>query len=269
MAALFEIFQRRKMRLGQVLHVDVIPDAGAVGGGVMIPEDADVIPLAEGGFHHQRDEVGFGVVILADARLGIGAGGIKVAQRHIPDVIRPVAPLEHIFDGQLGGAVGVGGLGAVALLDGLLFRLAVGGGRRGKDDIFYAVSTHGRKQRNGSRHVIPVVFEGLPDAFAHEGAGGKIDDAVDVVFGKDTVEEGGIPQVADIKLTRAPHRLTVPRLQVVGHDDIIAAAGKQHHHVTADIAGTAGHQNGFHMFPPYNTLRMNLQKAVRPSGVHL
>ena len=51
------------MSLRQILHMDVVPHAGAVRRGIVLAEDADVIPLTQGCFHHQRDQVGFGVVI--------------------------------------------------------------------------------------------------------------------------------------------------------------------------------------------------------------
>ena len=124
--------------------------------------------------------MGLGVVVLTDAHIGVGAGGVEVPQRHV-DAVGLVAPLEHPPDGQLGGAVGVGGVGAVALFDGLLFRLAVGGGSGGEDDLVHAVLLHGRQHGLGARHVVAVVLQGF-DLSPTGGIGGEVDDAVNVVL---------------------------------------------------------------------------------------
>ena len=122
--------------------MDVVPHAGAVWRGIVLAEDADMLLPSQRRFHHQRDQVGFRLVILADACLRVGTGGIEVAQRRIADAIGSVTPFQHILDGQLCSAVGVGRLGAVALLDGLLLRLAVGGRRGGEHDLIHAMRLH-------------------------------------------------------------------------------------------------------------------------------
>ena len=159
--------------------------------------------------------MGFGVVVLADARLGVGAGGVEVAQGHIADAVGAVAPLQHIFNGQLGGAVGVGGFRAVALLDGLLLRLAVGGRRGGEHDLVHAVGLHGCQQGYRALHVVAVVFQVVGHALTHQGEGGEIDHAVDLVFRKDLMQERPVPQITHIELPRALDGLPVPGAQIV------------------------------------------------------
>src|ERR1035438_3677303 len=59
--------------------MDVIADAGAVGGGVIAAEDRDGF-AREDGSEQQRDEVRLGLVFFAQVAGGIGAGGVEVAQ---------------------------------------------------------------------------------------------------------------------------------------------------------------------------------------------
>ena len=72
---------------GQVVDVDVIADAGAVGRGVVGAEDVDRLALAESDLQDQRDEMRFGVVVLADRAVGRGTGGVEVAQRGVAEAV--------------------------------------------------------------------------------------------------------------------------------------------------------------------------------------
>ena len=57
--------QRQHVRRRQVFDVDVVPDAGAVGGGIIIAENCNVLPLAERHLQDQRDQVCFRAMRLA------------------------------------------------------------------------------------------------------------------------------------------------------------------------------------------------------------
>ena len=69
------------VRVGDVGHVYIVAHAGAVGRVVIVAEDAHRHAIT-GGREHQRNEVGLRVVQFPDLAVGIGARGIKVAQRH-------------------------------------------------------------------------------------------------------------------------------------------------------------------------------------------
>ena len=53
------------MRVGQVGDVDVVADAGSVGSGVVVAEDAMDCAAAEGDVENQRNQVGLRLVGLA------------------------------------------------------------------------------------------------------------------------------------------------------------------------------------------------------------
>ena len=78
------------MALGQIHHMDIIPDAGAVGSGIVVAENVDLLPLA----HHSLGDIGYQVVgdavgVLADEAAFMSADGVEIAQQgHIHRGVR-------------------------------------------------------------------------------------------------------------------------------------------------------------------------------------
>ena len=228
------------MGLHQVPDVNVIPDTGAVGGGVVVAEDAHMVPLAQGTLKDDGDQVGLGVVVLADAGIGVGAGSVEVAKGGIFDAVGLVTPAEKPLNGQLAAAIGVDGIGAVRLLNGLFLRLAVGGGGGGEHNALHAVVFHGGEDTGGPAHIVVIVFQGVGYALCHQRESGEVDDPVDAVLGKDLLQKVPVPQISLVE-PGALYRLGVAGGQVVHHHHIIAPLHQKGHHMTADIAGPAGH----------------------------
>ena len=92
---------------GQVVDVDVVADAGAVGRGVVGAEDVDRLALAERDLQDERDEVRFGVVVFADRAVGGGAGGVEVAEGGVAEAVGVRVVGQRVLDDQLGEAVGI------------------------------------------------------------------------------------------------------------------------------------------------------------------
>ncbi len=80
-AAGAEVLQRLQVRIGEVVDVDVVADAGAVGRVVVGAEHPETVAVEEGCLHRQRDQVDTEVPVLADAAIGAGAGGQRRALR--------------------------------------------------------------------------------------------------------------------------------------------------------------------------------------------
>ena len=79
----FEGLQGKQVGVSQVGDVDVVANAGAVGGGVVVAVDADGLATAEGDVENQGNEVGFRLVGFAagDAVGAFGSSGhIEIAQ---------------------------------------------------------------------------------------------------------------------------------------------------------------------------------------------
>ena len=98
------------MGTGQVLHVDVVPDAGAVRRVVVRAVDAEAVASPEDGADGARDDVLLRPMVLTQGSVGMASGGVEVAQGHGPEPARPRVVGERALEGQLGRAVGVEGI---------------------------------------------------------------------------------------------------------------------------------------------------------------
>ncbi len=76
--AVGEGVEREDVSVGEVGDVDVVADAGAVGGEVVVAEDEDFVAAAEGDVEDEGDDVGLGFV--GFAATGDGTGDVEVAQ---------------------------------------------------------------------------------------------------------------------------------------------------------------------------------------------
>ena len=191
--ALIQRVQRQDVRLRQVADVDVVADAGAIGGGVVIAEDLDAFALAQGHLQRQRDEMRLGMMILA--ALGRGASGVEVAQRGIAQAVHAVEPVEQALQDVLRFAVGAARHDAFCLRDGDALRVVEEIGRRGEDEPLRAVSHGVLQQIQTVGDVIPQIFEGQRHGFADEGVGGEMHDGLGPLSleqGLDGVEVGQI-----------------------------------------------------------------------------
>ena len=57
--------------VGQVVDVDIIANAGAVGRGIVVAKNRDLLALPERNLQHDRDQMRFGIVIFANISLGL------------------------------------------------------------------------------------------------------------------------------------------------------------------------------------------------------
>lgn len=69
------------MRTCEVRNVDVIAEAGTIGSRIIRAEDPDLRAPARSGVEHERNEMCFRVVVLAEFAITIRAGGIEIPQR--------------------------------------------------------------------------------------------------------------------------------------------------------------------------------------------
>ena len=179
--------------VGQVHHMDVVPHAGAVPGGIIVAKDADIGPLAVGHLKDQGDQVGFRVMGLADMAPGMGPAGVEIPQGYEFEPIGPGAPAHHPLHGQLGGPIGVGGLRGVAFQDGDVPGFPIGGRGGGEYDLLHIVLDHGGEQHPGAVQVVVVILEGVFHAFPHLGVGGEMDHRIDGLLFKNAVQKGFVP----------------------------------------------------------------------------
>ena len=248
------------MALGKIHHMDVVPDAGAVGGGVVVAVDAEILPAA----HSHLGDEGHQVVrnapgVFADAAALMGADGVEVAkQGHAPAAVRGAHTGQDLFGHVLGPAVGVGAAaGAAVLPQGHLIVPGVDRGGGGEDDVFHPGFLHGLGQHQGGVEVVVIIPPGLGHALAHGLETREVDDGCDFVLGKDFVHEGLVPDIAPVerylpagKLLHPLQALGIGVAQVIHHHNAIAGVQKLHTGMRPDISGSAGDQNVHRTTPP-------------------
>ena len=244
---------------GQVAHVDVVADAGAIGGGIVAAIHLDRGPPAGQGLQHQGDQVGFRVVVLADVTGGVGAGGVEVAEDHAGLAVGGAEIGQQLLHHPLAAAVGVDRLLGGALADGDVLgnRDAVGGAggaehQRNRRAAPQALLAQGLEQHQGVAQIVAVVLGRLAHALAHVGVGGEVQHGLHrsggqlgVGTGEQGIEQGAVAQLAHHQRHRQ-HVFgdgAVAIHQVVEHQNGLAGLLQGPHRVAADVAGAAGDQN--------------------------
>ena len=229
------------MGISDVEYVDVIADAGSVGGGIVRAEDFDVGDHAEGGVENFGNEMGFDAVVLA--ALGGGAGGVEIAESGEVEASVGAIVGEDFFEAEFGFALGVDGIVGMIFGDGDGVRFAVGGGGGGKDKLFYAVAGYGVKKIDAGGDVGGVERAGLADGLGDKGFACKMHDRVDGVFGEDFRDLR-----ADAEIGWAENRFGrngggVALLKIIEGNDLVAAGQENFRANTADVARCSGDKN--------------------------
>ena len=76
--------ERLRWAVGEVAHMHEVADARTVGCRIVRAQQGDGGAETENGVGGERQQMGLGIVRLADRAIGVGAGGIEVAQRRRP-----------------------------------------------------------------------------------------------------------------------------------------------------------------------------------------
>ena len=230
------------MGVDQVLHMDIIPDAGAVPGGIVGAEKLERGNLPLGRLEDHGDEMGLGPVVLADVPVPPGPRHVEVPQRHKTQAVGPVRPLEHGLHDALAFAVRIGGVLGMDLVNGGVLRLPVGGRRGGKDQVGHLVGYHGLHQGQAADHIVAEVLLRQVHALAHQGEGREMDHRVDMLPLKELVQKGAVGHIALVE-TPALQGLLVAGDQIVRHHHVLAPLQQGGHTVRSDITGAAGDKN--------------------------
>src|SRR5699024_7469799 len=128
-SAVYKIFERQYMRFGQIRHMYIVPNAGAVRSRIIRAEYAHMVALSVGHLKDDRYQMAIRVVRLSYISVSVGSAGVEIPERNVSQSMSLGRPFEHFFHRQLCLAIGVCRLGSVILHYGHAFGLAVG--RRG------------------------------------------------------------------------------------------------------------------------------------------
>jgi len=243
--------QRLQVPLGQIYHVYVISNTGAVGRVVVVAINAQLIELAGGYLGNIRHQVvGDPLRVFADQSAFVGAGRIEVAQyRNVPIGFGAVQVAQHVFNVELAGTVGVGGAEREVFANGHAGRVAVYGGRGAEYDTVGPGSLHGLQQAQAANDVVVVVGERLGHRLAHGLEAGKVDHRIEALRGKEVVQQGA---VTDVALTPgygtagdglyALYCLVRAIAEIVEHRDIVPRLQQEYAGVATDVSGAAGYE---------------------------
>ena len=234
-----QVVQGQEVGVDEILHVDVVPDAGAVPGGIVVAVNRHMVPPSVGNLQNNGDQVGLRVMRLADLAGHMRAAGVEVPQRDKMDAVCNGSPVEHPLHRQLRVAVAICGMRRVGLENRHTFRFAVGRGGRGKDDVFDAVLDHRLQHCPRAAEVVVVVLERIYHALADLGVCREMDDCVDLFAGKDVVAEFLIADVALIEPRLRMDGFAEAGFQIVRHDHIVAVVNKFVNGVAADVTSAA------------------------------
>ena len=229
---------RRHVGGGEIGHVHVVADAGAVRGRVVVTVDVGDLPRDQLVEDDREQVVRAGVAQLRGAR----ADHVEVAQRRVrergrlgliaqqplPDQLR--LPVRRLRPGRalLGDQVGVRG--------------AVDRGAGGEDDPLDAVCGHPLQQDDRAGDVLGVGVQRATDRDAGVLEAGQVHDTTDVAPVEGLVDRGPVDQGADHQRHVRRDETPMATGQIVQHHAVDALVPERPHHVRADVAGPAGHQ---------------------------
>ena len=182
--------------------MNVVTHAGAVRGIVVVAVHHNLVALPEGDLQHDRNDVRFGIVVLAEL-LG-GTAGVEVAQVDGLRAVDLAVPVQHPLKTKLRFPVGIGRRLWLGFTDRDGLGLAIGRAGGGEDDAADISLEHSRGQVNPALQVVLEVHLGAGHRFRDQRVGGKMHHRV----GRD-VRHGGVNPVgiAQIALDQSGARI--------------------------------------------------------------
>ena len=74
-----QLLERLEMGRAKIIDMNVIADTGAIGRGIVVAKDGDLLPLPECHLEDDRNEVRLGRVVFAQIAIGARAGGVEIS----------------------------------------------------------------------------------------------------------------------------------------------------------------------------------------------
>src|SRR5260370_674459 len=166
-----DLLKSADVRIGNIEHMDVIADAGAVRRGLVSAEDIDMGQSTVGGIENPGNEMSFHAMML-DAFLGC-SGSVEIAETHIFESGVELVIGQNLFEHELGFAIRIDGRLPMVFRDGNDFGFAVSGGSGRKNEFLDAVARDRIEQVHTPGHVRGVENTRLAYRFGDQGFGGK------------------------------------------------------------------------------------------------
>ena len=170
------MLQSLYMCLGQIVYMDVIANACAIRGGIIIAKNSQLRSCPGRSLEGQRNQVGLGIMALADFATFIGAGGIKVAQAGKTHAVGGVVGLQSLLKKKFGDSVRVHRLARGGFRDWCLFWNSVHGAGGRKNNVTDTRVQSGIQKGQPALHIVAKIFSGILYGFAHVSVGCKMHD---------------------------------------------------------------------------------------------
>lgn len=237
----FDGFEGAEMGIGDVQNVDVVADASAVGGRIVGAKDFELGNRAKGGVENFGDEVSFDA--MGFAAQGGSASDIEIAEGGVMKAGVGAIVREDFLEAEFRFAVGIDGILRMVLGDGNSVRLAVSGGRRGKDEFPHAMASYGIEEIDAAGDVGGIKRAGLADGFGDERFAGEMHDGVDFVLGKDFLDLCTDTEIGFREDGAGRDGGGVAFLKIIEGDDFVAAGEENFRTNAADVACCSGDEN--------------------------
>src|SRR5256884_635284 len=234
-----QVLEGVEVRGRQILDVNVVADARAIGRRIVGAEDRDLGSLADRRLAGDLDEQRRIRGRLADAAAGIRARDVEVAQRYVAKRRGFGHGREHPLRHELGGTVGIDGRGRGVLGGHAPGRDAVDRRAGGKHEVPHLALEAALKERARRAGVVEIVLERTAHRLRHDAAGGEMHHRVDAMRVERGAHGVAVADVADHE-RYIEHRLPEPAREIVESHHPLGARAQLQRHVTADVACAAG-----------------------------
>src|SRR6202790_4713289 len=143
----------------EVTHMDVIANARAVRGWIVIAENLNVGPLMGRRLKNNGNQVRLRIVLLATQRRC--ACGVEIAETHVAQAVGLLVPMADTFQSELRLPIRICGTRGVRLFNKRLLRITVYGSCRGKYQPGNSCGTHSLEQCDAGYQIVGIVFCGV------------------------------------------------------------------------------------------------------------
>ena len=256
--------------------MNVISYARSVGSGIVVAENVYFFKFANRHFRDIRAEiVRYSVGIFADKPRRVRPDRIKVTKnRYVKLLVGFGEIFQYIFYKEFGRAVGVGSRKREIFRNRHRVRIAVNRRGRREYEIFTVEFSHYVNQRKHSVDIVFVIFYGFRDRFAYRFITRKVDNRVNLVFGKYFAHRVFIADVVLIKfyffaddLFNPLNRFEFAVVEIVYDHDVVTCVYKFDRRMAADVTGSARNQNSLHIFFAFFISILYLYAFSYPYGV--
>jgi hypothetical protein len=242
------------MGRGQILDMDIIPDSGTIGGGIIGTENGNRRAFAQGRLATDLDKVGRLLDTLPHTCQGVGSGNVKIAKRDIAEAMGQGHVPQHPFAHKLGGTVGVYGQGWRIFRGTAALRHTVHGRGTGKDKLLNT-GPHARlEETKGIAGIVSIIVERQTYRLRGNDRCGKVKNGRYSEVPKRFLETCLIGKFRYDQLFTMNKCVSRAGRKIVKNDWTIPGLGKLPDNMSSYVPGSAGNQKILHVIPSFTVI---------------